>query len=55
MAAQDLQNTLITVNVALSGIPVSEAGFGTVMFVSPDAAPGARSGLHDPLEDPGFS
>jgi hypothetical protein len=39
MAAQDLQNTLITVNVALSGIPVSEAGFGTVMFVSPDAAP----------------
>lgn len=35
----DLMDQLITVNVALSGVPVSRAGFGTVMLVSPNAAP----------------
>jgi len=40
MSAVDLQNSLITVNVNLSGVPVPEAGFGTVLLVSPDAAPG---------------
>jgi hypothetical protein len=43
MSAVDLQNSLITVNVALSGIPVPAAGFGTVMLVSPDAAPGGAA------------
>jgi hypothetical protein len=40
MSVFDLQDSLISVNINLSGIPVPAAGFGTVMIVSPEAVPG---------------
>jgi len=40
MSIYDLQDSLISVNINLSGIPVPAAGFGTVLIVSPEAVPG---------------
>jgi len=41
VAPTDLMNTQITVNVAMAGVPVPRAGFGTVLLASPYCLPAA--------------